>query len=207
VNDYRQIGLLKDPLFANVVITVGSPVGGFVVGEIVTQANTGAVGIVNDWDGLNTLSLTDFSGQLATGNTTNKYIVGSTSAANAAVLSYEINGKSKTFNTFDQRWRYTFTPVSGTFTADETIFQTAIGFANAIYHSNTATDLYITGVKGAINSGEVVYGSTSGASATPTYQYPPDLVPNSGEILYLENRDPITRSSSQSETVKLILQF
>ena len=33
------------------------------------------------------------------------------------------------------------------------------------------------------------------------------LVPDSGEILYLENLSPITRANNQSETIKLILEF
>jgi hypothetical protein len=40
VNDYRKVGLLKDPLFANVIITTSGSSGNFTVGETITQANT-----------------------------------------------------------------------------------------------------------------------------------------------------------------------
>ena len=39
-NDYRSVGLLKDPLYRSVEITVSSPTGSFEIGEIVSQANT-----------------------------------------------------------------------------------------------------------------------------------------------------------------------
>lgn len=206
-NDYRSIGLLKDPLFANVVLTLASTVGSYLVGETVVQANTGAIGIVNEWDGVGTLSLRSVSGVIQTGNTTNKYVVGQTTGANAAVSSFEINGQAKGFDTFDQRDRFTFTVDSGALQQDETVFQEVIEVANAVFHSNTASNLFLTHIKGAINTGQKLFGATSGSSVTPTYHYPPDLVPDSGEVLYLENLDPITRSNTQSETIKIVLQF
>lgn len=206
-NQYRSIGLLKDPLFANVVITMSSTVGSFLVGETVIQANTGAVGIVNEWDGVGTLSLTRLSGVVQTGNTTNKYLVGQSTGANGAVSSFEMNGQAKSFDTFDQRDRYTFTPVSGTLQQDEVVFQEVKEVANAIFHSNTSSNLFLTHIKGAINTGQNLYGATSGASVLPTYRYPPDLVPDTGEVLYIENLSPITRSNTQSETIKIVLQF
>lgn len=206
-NQYRAVGLLKDPLFANVVITTSSTVGSFIVGETVIQANTGAVGVVNEWDGVGTLSLTRVSGVIQTGNTTNKYIVGQSTGANGAVSSFEMNGQAKSFDTFDQRDRFTFTPDSGTLQEDEVVFQTVKEVANAIFHSNTSSNLFLTHIKGAINTGQKLFGVTSGASVLPTYHYPPDLIPDSGEILYIENLSPITRSNTQSETIKIVLQF
>ena len=58
-------------------------------------------------------------------------------------------------------------------------------------------------------NGYVVNGS--GTRITPTVvtdvQLPGELVHGSGEILYVENRAPITRSSDQSEDIKLIIEF
>ena len=206
-NDYRKVGLLKDPLFSNVVITTSGATGNFTVGEIVTQANSGAVGVVAAWDSIQTLQITSVNGIILTGNSTVNYLTGANSAATASVLSYEINGQSKNFNTFDQRERYTFTALSGTFTTDEVVYQTDIQLTNAIFHSNTSSSIYLTAVRGALNTGNTLIGVSSGATANLLFHYPPDLLVGSGEILYIENENPITRSASQTETVKIILQF
>ena len=207
VNDYRKVGLLKDPLFSNVVITTSGATGNFTVGEVVTQANSGAVGIVAAWDSIQTLQITSVNGIILTGNSTVYYLTGASSAATASVLSYEINGQSKNFNTFDQRERYTFTALSGTFTTDEVVYQTDIQLTNAIFHSNTSSSIYLTAVRGALNTGNTLIGVSSGATANLLFHYPPDLLVGSGEVLYIENENPITRSASQTETVKIILQF
>ena len=35
----------------------------------------------------------------------------------------------------------------------------------------------------------------------------PELQPDSGNIIYLENRKPISRSSDQTEDIKVIIEF
>lgn len=206
-NDYRTIGLLKDPLFSNVVITVGGPTGSFNVGETVTQANTGAYGVVTEWDTISTLSLTDVSGIIQTGNSTSNYLTGADSGATSSVVSYQINGQAKNFNTFQQLNRFTFSPITGTFQADETVYQTDVEVTSAIFHSNTSANLYLSHITGTLNTGNTIIGVTSGASANLLFAYPPDLVVGSGEVLFMENENPISRSNSQSEKVKIILQF
>jgi len=50
----------------------------------------------------------------------------------------------------------------------------------------------------------------NGGDLTPiasTVIYEPDLAPYTGEILYLENRSPITRSVDQSEDIKIVVEF
>jgi hypothetical protein len=207
VNDYRTVGLIKDPLFANVVLTVGSPTGAFNVGQIITQANTGAQGVVTEWDSINTLSLTNVSGIFLTGNSSVNLLTEAYSGSTATLASYQINGQAKSFSTFDQRYRFTFTPIDGVFTPDESVYQTDVQLANAVFHSNTSANVYLTHVLGTLNTGNAIIGQSSGASANLLFSYPPDLVIGSGEVLYVENENPISRSISQSETIKIILQF
>ena len=203
VNDYRSIGIIKDPLFSNVVFTVGSINGTYSVGETVTQANSNATGVITEWDTINTLTLTDVNGVFVTG----QVITGDTSNATSNVVSYQINGQNKNFNTFDQRSRFTFLPMAGQFIQDEVVYQTDIQLANAVFHSNTSSNLYVTHVKGVLNTGNTLIGSTSGATANLLFAYPPDIVRNSGEVIFFENESPISRSNTQSETIKVILQF
>jgi len=35
----------------------------------------------------------------------------------------------------------------------------------------------------------------------------PEIAYNSGEIMYVENRAPITRASDQSEIIRLVVEF
>ena len=78
----------------------------------------------------------------------------------------------------------------------------------------------------AFSGANQVTGATSGATGTPdstadsavtlaggnnltfTDGYAnPELQPDSGNIIYIENRKPISRSSDQTEDIKLIVEF
>ena len=201
-NDYRMIGLIKDPYFANVVLTISSATGTFTDNETVTQANSNAVGVVSDKTG-STLNLTNVAGIFVTG----QIVTGSSSGATANVSSYQINGQTKTFNTFDNRYRYTYSSGAGTFNQDETVFQLEASIANGVFHSNDANYYYLTNLRGIINTGNTLVGVNSGASVNLLTRLPSDIVEGSGEVLYIENTDPILRDVNQSETVKLILKF
>ena len=201
-NKYRSVGIIKDPLFSNVTLTLGSVTGSFDVGEIVTQACTSAVGYVTDFTA-GELTLTNVAGVFNLANV----VTGAGSSAVGNVTALEINGDVKSFDTFDQRYRYTFTPVSGTFTQNETVYQTDPQITNAVFHSNTSGNVYLTHVKGVLNTSNTIIGTNSGAVGTLLYAYKPDLVVGSGEVIYMENENPITRSQTQKETIKIILKF
>ena len=201
-NDYRTIGLIKDPHFANVVLTIDSATGIFADNETITQANSLATGVVVDTS-ISTLSITNVTGIFVT----DKIVTGLTSGATANIVSYNINGETKNFNTFDNRYKYTFTSVSGTFTEDEKVFQLDTATSNAIFHSNTASYLYLTNKEGTINISNTITGVNSSAVATLNASWPPDIVEGSGEVLYIENIDPTDRDENQSETIKIILKF
>lgn len=202
VNDYRTIGLIKDPFFANVTLTVASQTGLFVDNEIISQANSNATGQVTE-STLNTVSLTNVAGIFIT----NKIITGTTSGASANAVSFVISGQAKDFNTFDNRYRYTYSSGTGSFIPDEKVYQLDVAIANANYHSNDANYYYLTDLRGIINSGNTITGVNSNATAMLSTLIVPDIVEGSGEVLYIENIDPIARSASQSESIKLILKF
>jgi len=202
-NDYRQIGILKDPLYANVNFTIATASGAYEIGETVIQETTGAQGIVTEFNGLNEIQVTNASGVFLNGY----LLVGQTSNTTANVSSFTINGIAKNFNTFDQRRKFTYTPIEGTFIEDEQVYQTDVQLANGYFHSNNSNYIYLTDVRGTLNTGNTLIGQNSGASANLLFAYPPDIVVGSGEVLYLENQSPVSRSNSQSEIIKLILQF
>ena len=165
-NDFRQVGLVVDPTTFGTstvassstarqtyVIKASSVSGTFEVDEKITQATSGAVGKVVEYD--STLSLLYYQqerfGDFGTNSTTGDHsvftgtnvITGATSSA-------------------------TFTPSADSETitlANNNTLATTSGYAN------------------------------------------PELQPDSGNIVYLENRKPIQRDSDQTEDIKLIIEF
>lgn len=57
-----------------------------------------------------------------------------------------------------------------------------------------------------VTDADSFYGNTADDVANST-AYAPEVKKNSGELIFLENRDPINRSSSQIEDIKLIIEF
>ena len=165
-NDFRQVGLVVDPTNYGTstvasastrrqtfVVKASSVSGTFDIDEKITQATTGAVGKVVEFDSTNQLLYfqQERFGDFGTNSTTGDHsvfegtnvITGATSSA-------------------------TFTPSS----SSETI---------TLANNNT-----ITTSSGYVN---------------------PELQPDSGNIVYLENRKPIQRDSDQTEDIKLIIEF
>ena len=204
-NDYRTIGLIKNPLFSNVVIDYTNETQAFLDGDIITQADTGASGEVVSVT-TSSLTLTNVSKYFAAGNSSvNK--IESDSGAEA-----EVSAVDSPTTYIDQTYRLIIDNVTGTFQEDENVFQG--GNANGVMYFANSTVMKITSKKGVFNTSddvvgivETVSGSTSGSTAKITDVRSGDLVPRSGEVMYLENIKPITRYNQQSETLKLILQF
>ena len=155
-NDFRKVGLLAQPKFANgdfattsvvdqaTSIVVSSWNGtAFVVDELVTGATSGATGRVIDFTGNNTLRLSDII-----------------PAGNSTTAGY-----------------------------------------NGIFGYFTNTDVIAANTSGAGGSGASATANGSGAIVGG------DLERFSGDIIYVENRSPVSRASDQIEDVKLIIEF
>lgn len=213
-NDYRSVGLLKDPIWSNVVFTVSNQNGTFTTGEIVKQTIGNAIssGYVTSTS-VGSIQLGNVSGFFVTGNSTVGSLVGQSSSANAIPTAIYVSGIQKSFETFDQRYRYGGSYQTGTsFTADENVFVSGSVdtiVANAVFHSNNSSGntVYLTQQFGLITTANTLTGTTSGALFNINTKYGPDLVIESGDVLYSENFEAVNRSSTQSETIKLILEY
>jgi len=133
-----------------------------------------------------------------------------------------------------QLYAAVFSSVSGTFTADEEINQASTGAVGKVVEYDATNKLlywYQTrfpdvgtdsdGNATAFSGANAITGQSSSASATPntgsstdvngvsiTSGYStPELAADSGDILYVEERSPITRASDQTENIKLIIEF
>ncbi len=130
--------------------------------------------------------------------------------------------------------RFASSPTPGTFTADEEINQASTGAVGKVVEWDSSNRIlyYIqtrfndegvdtNGNLTAFSGTNVVTGQSSSATGTPdadsdstvnnvsfTNGYSTaELDADSGDIIYLENRTPITRASDQTENVKLIVEF
>ena len=156
-NDFRKISLIRDPLASGSAATattlrgtkainLSGVSGSYVVDEKITQATTGAVGKVVEYD------------------STNK-------------LLYYIQTRHN-----DEG-------------VDSNGNQTAFSGNNVITGAGGATGTPTSNTK-TLNSVSL----TSGYSAS-------EIDADSGDILYIENRAPITRAADQTENIKLVIEF
>ncbi len=165
-NDFRQVGLMVDPtnfgtstiasattLRQTYVVKLASNSGTFEVDEKISQATTGAIGKVVEYD--STLNLLYYQqerfGDFGTNSTTGGYVA-----------------------------------FSGT--------QTITGATSGATGTPSSTTESVTLANG------------TALSLTSGYANP-ELEPDSGLILYLENRKPIQRDTDQTEDIKLIIEF
>ena len=135
------------------------------------------------------------------------YNYGTTTVSTSATLSAV---KSVTFAS---------SPTPGTFQVDEVITggsATSPKGKVVAWDSSTRILKYIqtewSGVDNnndlkVFSASEILTGGTSSATGTVSTINNPEVAYNSGEIMYVENRAPITRASDQSEIIRLVVEF
>ncbi len=90
------------------------------------------------------------------------------------------------------------------FQGDSSTDYTAGGFVHRI---ESATLLEVTQIQGELEVGKVLVGSNSGASRVITQIIDPEFEPKSADLLFVDNRNPITRTDGQAESVRLTIRF
>ena len=142
-------------------------------------------------------------------------------------------GSAASANTLRGTKAVLVTSPSGTFTADEEINQATTGAVAKVVEWDSANNIlyYIqtrfndegcdaNGNLTALSGTNTITGQTSGATATPssasttvdsiafTSGYNAgEIDADTGDVMYVENRSPITRAADQTENVKLIIEF
>ena len=159
-----------------------------------------------------TIVTENVAGIFATGD----MIIGSISGAVGTITSISRGGTSKGFESFVQMYKYTGTPISSEFDLDEQVYQSDFNTiteqtANAYLHSvkgtGPSTTYYVTNQIGIMNVNQNMLGANSEAVALLTDKYSPELVFGSGDVMFIEKINPIERSNTTSETIKLIFEF
>lgn len=121
-------------------------------------------------------------------------------------LEYGTSNRGLASN-YRQTYRYTVADATGSFSLDETV-TVGSNTATVVEWDNTNKYLYTTQPlpKAFANTGSIS-GSTSGTTGTISGISTPGLQPYTGDVLYIENRSPISRAPDQIEDVKLIIEF
>ena len=103
------------------------------------------------------------------------------------------------------------TLIAGTdFELNEFVYQGAssnsayfYGFVNA----QSANEVRLTKVKGTVSVGGTLIGANSGINRTVVKLTNPEFQPYTGDILYAENIQQVTRADGQAENVKFVIRF
>jgi hypothetical protein len=179
-------------------LTLSSNTGAFTVGEKVIQSTTNAYGTVISTNNEIDLAITMITP--ATTFSPGQVITDSTTHANGIVLS-----ANSTYV------KLTYANTSMTFGIYNTI-NNGIGVTantQAVY-----SVLLLNGVGGPYafqgSSTNTIVGQTSGSygiCSNNNLIIPPDLVKNTGKVIYLENITPVQRSIGSTEEVRLVIKF
>ena len=145
----------------------------------------------------------------------------------------DAGGSAATSTTLRATKAINLTGASGTFAADEEINQASTGAVGKVVEWDSVNSIlyYIqtkfndegvdsNGNQTAFSGTNAVTGQSSSASGTPTTTTStinnvsftsgyssPEIDHDTGDILYIENRAPITRAADQTENIKLIIEF
>ncbi len=132
------------------------------------------------------------------------------------------NGDIATASTIDQCVTITVQSWNSTaFAEDETVTGAQSGATGKVvdFKNNNTTLRLIDvttgagstagydGIAGSFRANESITGGTSGGSTNTNGVVGGDLEKFSGDVLYIENRSPVTRADDQIEDVKLIIEF
>lgn len=207
-NDFREIGLIKDPLFANGTLTFSANTAAIASGLTVTGSTSNATATVVSVASSD-ISVKDIRGYFSSSETI-------TFTGGNATLS----AVSQPTSTFRQTHKYTanvsYTGTQGNgLIEDEKVNQgesLASGFV--LSHPGTSngnielTDVRNTFLLSDVSGGDkYLSGANSAAEFKITGVSLPELKSGSGEIIYKENISPVSRDNNQTETFKLILKF
>ena len=109
---------------------------------------------------------------------------------------------------------------SAPYEIDETITQSSTGAVGRVVEFDSATNtiyyqqekyanygLAANGNVIAFSGSNVITGSNSNGVGTASTYANPELQPDSGKVIYIENRRPISRASDQTEDIKIVVEF
>lgn len=171
---------------------------------IMSSVNLTGNALVTNVNSSNNIYVTNCSG---VSFITSAQVLGVQSGTWGSISTVIRNGTPKTFSTFQQLYKYNATQITGVFQQNEKLSQANnTGFLFNVSGTGSIT-LYIDNFSGTPFGNGIVTGVSSGATANITSGFIPELVVESGNMLYVENISPVTRANNQTETINLTLGF
>lgn len=146
------------------------------------------------------IEISNVSGDLRSGT----LLVGKTSGSTGIVNSCSRSGVSKFTDTFVQAHKVITGAITGTLLENENVLYSG---GKATVHSVSGTTILLTAPTAMISPGLNIVGESSGATATISSVYSPELIENSGSVIYVENITPVTRSANTSETINTVISL
>ena len=126
------------------------------------------------------------------------------------ILANPSFSNTSNISTFDDRLLANTSVLFGTnFNIGETVTQSNTNFT-AIVHEISGANVYFSGVRGdfSLDLDKTLIGETSGTVVQLNGLTQPNRIKTSGQILYIEDlNSPINRSSIQSETIKIVIEY
>lgn len=154
-------------------------------------------------------------------NVSGVFIAGANVSGELSAASANVTAVAQPSEVFVQTLKIsgTYQVGSNTFVIDDYCQQDTPG-ANGAYGyiqavetpvgvGNTTYNFYLTGVKGVFETGgsKTIQSANGDKIVQVSSIRQPDLIKYTGDIIYAENITAVTRSNTQSETVKLVLKF
>jgi hypothetical protein len=109
---------------------------------------------------------------------------------------------------------YIVSPGSGAYTQDEIVYQSVNGALVDAYFTSTLlsfnaslNQIKLLNNQGTSNLNQIFYGASSGTARVALQKNDSLFVPFSGYLMYVENREAVTRSADGSEQFKLVLGY
>ena len=123
------------------------------------------------------------------------------------------NGTAFTLATGQGLRKLKFASITQTFTADNTILG-ATSQAKALIDRVDSDNVFFhqtedTGFTNFV-AGEAISetnGNGAGSLGNPSFDSAPEFNPMTGDLLYIANRDAITRDAGQTEDIKIVIQI
>jgi len=216
-NEYRKIGILVNPLIQGSIKQAqarsGLSTSQMKLATTDTSSNVTAGKKLFIYSGngkgqLRTISTFDNSTKIATVTESFDILPDATS----------YYGFVATDTVLNQCAVISYNTISSTITPDSVIYEgtvsaeTAIG--NVVQHDTVNKKVYVTNLGKTTGAATFPYftGSTGvqvtgGPSFTPTGATGPSVAKNTGSVIYMENRTPLSRYTEQIEDIRVIIQF
>lgn len=102
----------------------------------------------------------------------------------------------------------------GSYVPDETVFQSADGVLSNAYftatvlsYDSTTNTVKLLNTNGTPVTNALLYGNNSGTARVVLQQQTPQVIPFSGYMIYVENRQSVQRNADGSEIFKLVIGY